>query len=336
MKILLTNHQLTHFTGTEVFTYTLAKELKKRGHDVTVYSAYIGGNLHPLFDEVGVPLYSDIRKIKDVFDIAHVHHNINALEVRDRFPALPMVYMSHGVLPELEQPPLVDLGISKFLAISEEVKKNITKYGVPESRIVILRNIIDEERFYPMSPINEFPQKALVISNKIDTDTENTIKSACDRLGIVCNFIGSRFKTVANDEMPAIINQHDLIFSLGRGVMEAMFCGRIPIVIDTKVGDGMVTRDNFYDLITYHFSGRVYWKVFSVEELVDEIRKYDAKNGELLRELALNEFSIKSQTDKLVKIYEDVANGGSQVIGDKEKSLSKYISRSIQNTRYQT
>jgi hypothetical protein len=55
MKILLTNHQLTHFTGTEVFTYTLAKELKRRGHDVTFYSAYIG-NLHTLFDEIGVHL----------------------------------------------------------------------------------------------------------------------------------------------------------------------------------------------------------------------------------------------------------------------------------------
>lgn len=123
MKILLTNHQLRHYAGTEVFTYTLAKALKERSHEVWVYSAYIG-NIGHLFDRINIPLISDLQKLKEKFDIAHVHHNINAYEVRHYFPTLPIIFMSHGTLPFLEKPPFIDLGISKYLAVSEVVRDN--------------------------------------------------------------------------------------------------------------------------------------------------------------------------------------------------------------------
>ena len=42
MKILLTVHQFfpEYFSGTEVLTFSVAKELKKRGHDVSVFTGF--------------------------------------------------------------------------------------------------------------------------------------------------------------------------------------------------------------------------------------------------------------------------------------------------------
>ena len=45
--------------------------------------------------------------------------------------------------------------------------------------------------------------------------------------------------------LPVEINEVDIVFSLGRGVIEAMLCGRIPIVFDHLGGDGMVTPIKF-------------------------------------------------------------------------------------------
>ena len=90
MKILLSNHHLLTYAGTEIYTYTLAKFLKISGHNVTIYSHYLG-NIKSDFEKLGVEIYSDIEQLTSHhFDIAHVHHNINLFENRYHFPNLPI------------------------------------------------------------------------------------------------------------------------------------------------------------------------------------------------------------------------------------------------------
>lgn len=332
MKILLTNHQLINYGGTEVFTYTLAKSLRQKGHDVVVYSAYLG-KIAETFRDIDVQVVDDLEKTDKDFDLAHVHHNINAFEVRNRFPNLPMVFMSHGALHYLEQPPFIDLGISKYLAISEEVQENLSSNGIQKNEIVVVRNLIDENKYFPCLPINPFPKHALVISNKIDLETEKVIRNACKALSITCNFIGARFKSIPNDEIPNLINQHDIVFSLGRGVVEAMLCGRVPIVLDYQGGDGMVTPNNVSKLITKNFSGRVHKKVFSENELVDEIINYKEEFGESLRNYAIKEFSVTNQTEKLLSIYSETVGKKVPALTESEKKIVLSICKTVKSTR---
>ena len=83
MKILVANHHLVNFGGTEIFNLELAKGLKRRGHEVVVYSKFIN-KLATFLEREELPFVSDLSLIKKrVFDIAHVHHNISAIEIRD-------------------------------------------------------------------------------------------------------------------------------------------------------------------------------------------------------------------------------------------------------------
>jgi hypothetical protein len=302
MKILLSNHQLIRYRGTEVFTYTLAQSLKRKGHEVVVYSAYLG-KLRTLFESIQVPVVDNVKKLDHDFEIAHVNHNINAFEIREAFPSLPIILQSHGIFPTLDHPPFIDLNISRYLGVSEEVQSNLAKFGISENEVDIFRNPVDESLFTPQSRINSMPKRALVISNTIDDVTANNIRQACQNLGITCEFIGSRFKAVPNQELPSLICQNDIIFSLSRGVIESIFCGRVPFVIDFQGGDGLVTPDNFFQHIKNNFSARTFAKEFSVEELEVEIQKYNQGQGEILRNLALKEFSASSQADKILAIY---------------------------------
>jgi glycosyltransferase involved in cell wall biosynthesis len=332
VNILLANHQLWAYAGTEVFVYTLAKRLKKIGHNVFVYSPYVG-KVRENFEAEGILICDNLDFIQDEINIAHVHHNIIAYEIRNHFPGLPMVFMSHGVSPLLEQPPLMNLEISQYLAISEAVKMNLINSGIPEYKIDIIRNPIDEEKFFPKSIINKTPKRALIISNKIDNETEEIIQRACKSLSIKPRFVGIRYGMLPNDKMPELIREHDLVLTLGRGVVEAMFCGRIPIVMDTGVGDGMVTPENFSELMQYHFSGRVHWKNYSVLSLVEEIQKYQQENGEKLRRLALEKFSVNNQTEKLEKIYYACTQETINEINEDDKKFIEYYCKAIQETR---
>jgi GT2 family glycosyltransferase/glycosyltransferase involved in cell wall biosynthesis len=308
LKILISSHHLENYQGTELYTLLLARKLKKLGHEVFVYSRYIG-KLRNEFDESLIPIVENIEALKNhKFDIAHVHHNINALEVRNSFKDLPIVFVSHGIIPFLEQPPAIELGISKYIAISEEVFDNLVSCGVDKNNIVIIRNPIDEDYFYPQSLINQVPKNALIISNKIDKQRIETIKSACEKLDINLKIIGGSYGNLKTEKVREYINNSDIVFTLGRGVLESIFCERVVIIFDYQGGDGIVTEDNFEELMSCNFSGRKYRIEYDVESLTNEIKKFNQVDVKKVKEKALKYFSSKVVVDKLLDVYNQCIN----------------------------
>jgi 2-polyprenyl-3-methyl-5-hydroxy-6-metoxy-1,4-benzoquinol methylase/tetratricopeptide (TPR) repeat protein/glycosyltransferase involved in cell wall biosynthesis len=315
LKILLTNHHLLDYAGSEIFTLTLAKYLKKADHEVVVYSKFISNQLNIRFAALGVITVRNLSHLRDnVFDVAHVHHNISALEVRHRFPQLPIVFVSHGVLPFLEQPLALDIGIARYLAVSEEVRQHLVLKGVEPQRISVFRNIIDPELFYPRSAISKSLTRALVLSNRIPPECEAIVKQACQQMGVQCRFIGQRFGVVSQEVLPQAINDADIVFSLGRGVMEALMCARIPIVYDYNGGDGMVTPENLHELLECNFSGRKHKRQFSVDQLVEELGKYTVDYANTLHSAAASLFSAELNVSELVRIYHEAQRATTQAL----------------------
>ncbi|MCX5835052.1 MAG: hypothetical protein NTV99_11195 [Deltaproteobacteria bacterium] len=113
MSVLLATNHLFAFTGSEITLYTIAKFLKEKSHGVTVFAKYVNPGFTGVFKGIA-PACSDLRQIQGRhYDAAYVQHHTTALEVRHHFPDLPIVLASLGVLPFLEQPPIVDLTIHR-------------------------------------------------------------------------------------------------------------------------------------------------------------------------------------------------------------------------------
>ena len=335
LNILLTNHHLTDFTGSEVFTFTIADFLKKKGHRVTVLSKYVDDSLRRYFNRIGVTVVQDIATlIGESFDVAHIHHNVMAMEVRRHFKNLPLVFLSHGVIPFLEQNPPVDIGVSRYLAVSEEVRENLIQHGVDKNRLEIFRNIVDSRKFSPRSALSARPSRALILSNKLDPATETTIRKACARLDIVTTFAGMRFGIVHQDYLPDIINQADIVFTLGRGVIETMLCGRVPIVLDHRGGDGMVTPDNVEHLMKRNFSGRTHRRMYSTDELIREIGLYEPSFGGSLRRAALIRFDADQQIGRLVDVYGEAISYGTPPIENSARILIDAFLATVDTTRH--
>lgn len=332
-KILLSNHQLLHNSGSEIYTVVLANYLKQNNCEVIVYSKYLGV-LKDNFKQLGIKVVDNLEKIKNIkFDIAHVHHNINAIEIRNFFPDLPIIFLSQGVLPFLEQPPMFEINISHFFAISEEIKVNLVSKGIDEKQITTIGNIVDPNTFFPAGKINNTPSRALIISAKISDEKATIIKAACDTLKIEYTFIGGRFGEVSQNEVNQLIQQADIVFSLGRGIIESMFCERIPIVFDYAGGDGMVTPKNFDEIRKNNFSGRRFAKNFTVEELVEVIKKYNPDEAPILREKASEIYSAPNVVKQLLSAYKSaIGSFGPNYNPEIEKQLGNFYS-TVQETR---
>ncbi len=332
LRILITNHHLSGYTGSEIFTLTLAKSLKQRGHEITVYSKFID-EIGNEFRDSGINLVDNLYEVKNnKFDIAHIHHNISLIEVRNVFPELQVVFLSQGILPFLEHPPFFNLNIAKYIAISEEIKEELVKKGTPQESIEIIRNLIDIQKFVNEKEISEIPRRALVISGRIDDVKETIIRESCGSLNIEVDFVGGRFGEVDQQFLISKIDFADIIFSLGRGAIEGMVAGKCVIVYDYLGGDGMIDSETFHEIKKNNFSGRRYKKDFTQESLVAEISKYNKEEIEKVKLLAIEEFSVELGARKIERIYRDVINKSKYSEKLENQELVKFIDNVIQET----
>lgn len=304
MKILITTYHLKNFEGTETYTYTLAVFLKKFGHEICVYSPHIGFMADKLIS-CGVKVVSDLKYVKnEKFDIIHAQHNYTAVQTCVYFPKVPMVFNVHGVLPKLEQRPWLNIGIDKYIAVSEEVRDYLLLNNIDNNKINLIRNFVDIERFISKKDIGEKLTNILIISNRITEEKLKIITKVCEELKINFSIIGKKSEPVW--EVEDYINKSDLIISLGRGILEAMACSRAVLVYDYNGGDGIVVNDNYREIRKNNFSGRRFKKDFVIDSLLKELGKYNVEMGEINRKIIEKHHNASKNVRELISIYEAI------------------------------
>ncbi|HUX06573.1 MAG TPA: hypothetical protein VMX35_04605 [Acidobacteriota bacterium] len=306
MKILFTNHHLSDYAGTETFTWTVAHALRRAGHEVVLATAQ-KGPMSGILEDEGFEVCDDFEELKGcAFDIIHAQHNVMAMLARHHFPETPMIFMGHGVFHPLEQPPTLDLGIGGWVTVSEEIEQIWSKQrGLKD--VKIFRNPIDCQRFRPLSPPNDRLKHVLVISNNYPINQRNMIKRACDLLGCTCRFVGGMYNAAWNTE--ELINEADLVVSIGRGVLEAMACGRAALIYDRHGCDGLMTPEVYQESRKCNLSGRRFGRKPNFEGIMELLAGYDSRMGEANRELVVGRHDIEKNLPQLEKIYAEAMSG---------------------------
>jgi len=263
MKILLTNNHLARLGGTETWIITMARELAKRGHQVGVYTKAKG-------------VVSDLLKEfiddnpKD-YDLALINHN-TCINVDAKFK----IFTSHGTVPEMEKP---IYGADIYVAVNENVA---SKYNLEH----IIKNPIDTELFKPTNEISDTPKIVLSITDVPIQLSYEVIR--CSR---------------TEYNMPKLINNADVVISLGRGVLEAMSCARNVVVWDNRGywgsrGDGYI---NDFTKLTGNVAGNYLNYNINLEE---EIKKYSKEQGQKNRQYILEHHDVKKIVDKYLNLYD--------------------------------
>jgi len=305
MEILITCYKL-NLSGSSTYTLTLASELKKRHHNVSIFTLF-PEKLTKEFEKKGIHVFSDPIQIQSQkYNIIIGQHSIPTLTVRGIFPTIPLIFISHGVIPFLEQPPLIDINIQKYIVVSEEIKNNLIKnYCINPDNVVLIRNFININRFKSQKKINKKLKTVLFLSNHECEDVRKNIKDACKKLKLKSIFVGKKNKIF---EVEKYINKSDLVISLGRGILESMSCGRAVIVFDYNGGDGMVVEKNISEIRKNNFSGRRYNIKYNTNDLIKEIKKYSVSMSKINREIVLRDYNVESSVDRIEGICKKIVN----------------------------
>ncbi|MHB8079555.1 MAG: glycoside hydrolase family 99-like domain-containing protein, partial [Candidatus Krumholzibacteriia bacterium] len=334
LRVLVATNHLFAFTGSELTAFTLARQLQAKGQRVTVWARHVARDFARVFTDAGLEVIASLAGLPDdAFDAAYVQHSLGALELRDRFPRLPFVQAALGVLPYLEQPAFLDLGVARHLAISEEVRDNLLAHGVPAARIAFLRNVVDGSRFRPLRPPADPPRRALVYSYKIGAERAALVAEACRRRGLACAWIGRRPGEIDQAALAERLNDADIVFALGRGAIETMLCGRVPFVFDCHGGDGPVTPATLDAIARCNFSGRLHGRSYSVEALAEALGGVRTADGAVLRGMALERFDAGQAADRLLGLLREAVRDAAARTDVAAPSLLRPVVRALAEAR---
>lgn len=253
LKILLSCNNFSYLSGSPLYVYTLAKELKALGNDVTIYSAYIGGVITEKARELGIKVINKLD-FSEKFDVIHLNQkwSRHLLSVYD----CPFVYTIHSEF-ECEEP-IRSEKIKKYIAIRPSIA---AKWGIDAE---IIYNPVDFSRFHPFEkPKEEMTLFVGTIDNLRKKSAQHLMAS-----GKKCRFVGQRFSNWA-DDLP---NWYDATWDieehlkdatetagimLGRTTIEGWACGLPGIIYDVD-GNGEILS------ITRH-------------EVPDDMERFDSK-----------------------------------------------------------
>ena len=291
LKILLTNNHLEYFLGSELWLFTMARELQKRGHEVSIFT-YLKGIMLDAFSYNGMKV---IDEIEDKYDIAIMNHNSTLIQAPK---SAYKIFTCHGPMVEMEQP--ID-GADTYVSVSNEVYDSMYDKGYPST---VICNPINLDLHKNERPVNDKLKNVLLLSNKISvTDGAfHEINTACKELDLNLTPIGINMGT-AQWETEKWINCSDLVISMGRGIYEAMACERNVIVAGYGGLVGFLDEKNYPKFVQMNCSGRMAQEAMSSKGFVKEFLKYNPKQGIINRELIKKNHNVKDVVDRYLSFY---------------------------------
>lgn len=293
LRILIGNNTLSLLAGSETWTLTMAVALQKLGHTVRCYSPDLGLIASKLTD-AGIPCFDKIaaagpqpftfvleEKVEHEYDVIIASHLYVVEYLRSQFPKTPIISTIHGVLHldtqgnKMPEHPALESGVAQFVAVSEEVRDKLKNdYGIDST---IIRNAFDVKTYADIEPPAQgTPKQFLINTNYSEKDDPlvAAVREAAKHYGARCAAVGQNFMQAA--DLTRIIKDSDVVFGMGRSVLEGVAAGRLGIVHGRWGTGGPVIESNIEALRFYNFSGRnaASDEPASAEEIIKMVDQY--------------------------------------------------------------
>jgi hypothetical protein len=301
MQLLLATNHLG-LGGSESYLLTVAEQLDRLGHEVAIYAPEPGEGAG-IAREMGIPVL-DEGGLDGDYDASLVQDAGVSLQVADRCPGLPQLFVAHSDKFDLQAPPQLDGAVGKVVALNDRVARWMESYAT-EVELVRLRQPIDIERFAPRGELPREPRTVLQLSNTPGQDRSEMVRAACAEAGLEVARLGGPTGH-ATDVRPAIAAA-DVVIGYGRSILEAMAMGRAAFVYDWKGGDGWVTQETYPAIEANGISGGGSVGAVDVAKLADELRRYSAAMGPVNHDLIVTHHRAKVHAQELIDLFEGLA-----------------------------
>ena len=257
-RILLSNHYLCNYAGSELLTLEKARYFKDKGCEVYVAFFEISERLKKDFDFIGVE-WVDLNRSNTigckVFDLFWGHHftTFNRILIEYGLEPKKVVFSSLSPYEALECPPVYFSDLSGLTANSRETAEELKKLGVNEEDIFLFENSV-QDFFFEENEIkkNRKLKKIAVISNHIPRELIGAVDFLKNDYDV--DLVGVQYTHILVTK--EILSSYDLVITIGRTVQQCFALGVPVYCYDRFGGPGYLNENNFLKAADFNFSGR--------------------------------------------------------------------------------
>lgn len=304
-KILLTNHFLRSFTGSELAIYDLAREFIDMEYHVSIGTFYYDYPLKSFFEKLDVEVLDLNKSLKYEFDIIWSHHftTLDTCLLDNNITANKIIFSSLSPYEPIECPPMYIDKINIILANSEENQNVLLGMGIPENKISVFPNPVRRE-FFIKTKLDKAPflNYLAIISSHVPNELQEAIP-LLEAKGIKVDVFGMNNKFVYIT--PEILSQYDAVISIGRTVQYCLAMGIPVYCYDHFGGPGYIFEKNKNLASYYNFSGRCTKIKKSSNTIVSELTtlfKDVLLDQDLLQKYASSKFDLSKLVIEILKV----------------------------------
>lgn len=309
--ILLINHHLKEYAGSELVTLDLALFFQSRGWSVVVATFATGRPVSDLFAAHGIPIYDVLEEPLPFrqFDLTWGHHFpvIVKCLVDDGVATRKLIVSSLSSFAPIETPPLFANRADAVLANSRETASEILRCW-KDVRPKILPNSVPEAWFDAPkgSESTSKLRRVAVVSNHPPAEIL-ALKKLLSHNNVDTVFYGKDGKSAFLT--PGVLSEYDAVISIGRTVQHAMALGLPVYCYDHYGGPGWLAPSNFERAEWFNYSGRCTPRKSSPSEIVGEIMqgfRGTLANASFFREIAFERYNLEKNVDCILRSIQSV------------------------------
>jgi glycosyltransferase involved in cell wall biosynthesis len=187
-------------------------------------------------------------------------------------------------------------------------KKIVMAVRLFETKRAFLKSVVEAARIYadmPEPPRICVAGEGPMLSELLEESRQINNAGAS---GPVLRFIGPIFKP---EEMTRFYNYSDLVIGSGRGILEAMACGKPVVILGENYEAEVVGPDNIEDIAYYNFSGRHFRNRKMPCETLSDLLLRLVKDTDQMRRLGeycldyiRNKMDARLGAEQLVQVYD--------------------------------
>jgi hypothetical protein len=306
MELVLATHKLAEPGGAQTYALTVAEQLARLGHSVTLYTRELGA-VAELAHERALRVTATPEELPPQADgvVVGVDRSL-ALELAARYPQAARVFVVHGS-EDIHLPPPVP-GVVAATIVLNDLHSARAAASVGAGEVVRLRQPVDLRRFSPTGRPRERPTRVLLLGNyhANSAGRSGMLRQAWADAGLQWREAGGESQTL---DVPKAIAEVDVVVGYGRSALEAMACGRPVYVHDHSGSEGWITPESYARMEAGGFAVAAVRPPPDIEQLRADIDAYRPEWGLAGHDVARAHHDARDHAAELVMLIEKLGPG---------------------------
>jgi hypothetical protein len=306
VELILATHRLADPGGAPTYALTVAEQLARLGHSVTLYTRELGA-VAELARERVLRVTANAEELPVEVDavISGVDRSLT-LELAARYPRATRLFVVHGS-EEIHLPPPVSGAVAATIVLNDLHAARAASCA-DAGEVVRLRQPVDLRRFSPCGRPRDRPARVLLLGNyhKSTAGRANALREAWVDAQLDWREVGGATQTL---DVPREIAQADIVVGYGRSMLETMACGRLAYVHDHSGSEGWITPESYERMEAGGFAVAAVRPPPNAEQLRSDIEAYRSDWGRAGHDLARAHHDARDHAAEVVALIERLEPG---------------------------